>query len=70
MLLQDVVPSADADAQVGSAGCSTARIGNWILLLKDYWHGMMCAIVGGIQMGSALCEPHLSDRESNESSLT
>ena len=31
---------------------------------------MMCAIVGGIQMGSALYEPHLSDRESNESSLT
>ena len=40
------------------------------LLLKDYWHGMMCAIVGGIQMGSVLYEPHLSDRESNESSLT
>ena len=39
-------------------------------LFKDYWHGMMCAIVGGIQMGSALYEPHLSDRESNESSLT
>ena len=40
------------------------------LLLKDYWHGMMCAIVGGIQMGLALYEPHLSDRESNKSSLT
>ena len=34
------------------------------LLLKDYWHGMMCAIVGVIQMGSALYKPHLSDRES------
>ena len=39
------------------------------LLLKDYWHGMMCAIVGGIQMGLALYKPHLSDRESNKSSL-
>ena len=67
---------ADADAQVGSAGCSTAHIGNgrcWdvkIFLLKDYWHGMMCAIVGGIQMGSALNKPRVSDRERNESSLT
>ena len=40
------------------------------LLLEDYWHGMMCAIVGGIQKGLALYEPHLSDRKSNESSLT
>ena len=40
------------------------------LFLKDYWHGMMCAIVGGIQMGSAFYKPHLSDRESNELSLT
>ena len=40
------------------------------LLLKDYWHGMMCAIVGGIQMGSALYEPHSTDRESNKSSVT
>ena len=39
-------------------------------LLKNYWHGMMRAIVGGIQMGSALYKPHLSDRESNKSSLT
>ena len=40
------------------------------LLLKDYRHGMMCAIVGGIQIGSALYKPHLSDRESNKSRLT
>ena len=40
------------------------------LLLKDYWHGMMCAIVRGIQMGSTLYKPHLSDRESNKSRLT
>ena len=40
------------------------------LLLKDFWHGMMCAIVGGIQMGLTLYKPHLSDRESNESRLT
>ena len=54
MSLQDVVPSADANAQVGSAGCSTARIQNRTLLGRqdfapqDYWPGMMCAIVGGI----------------------
>ena len=40
------------------------------LLLKDYWHGMMSAIVGGIPKGSDLYEPRLSDRKSNESSLT
>ena len=32
MALQDVIPLADADAQVGSAGCSTARIGSRTLL--------------------------------------
>ena len=32
MSLQDVVPLADANAQVGSAGCSTAHIGNRTLL--------------------------------------
>ena len=40
------------------------------LLLKDYWHGMLCAIVGGLQLGLTVYKPCLSDRESNESSLT
>ena len=40
------------------------------LPLKDYWHGMMCAIVGGLQLGLTVYKPHLSDRESNKSSLT
>ena len=40
------------------------------MLLKDYWHGMMWAIVGGLQMGPALYDPHLSDKGSNKSSLT
>ena len=39
------------------------------LLIKGYWHGMMCAIVGGLQLGLTVYKPHLSDRESNESSL-
>ena len=36
------------------------------LLFKDYWHGMMCAIVGGLQMGLALYDTYLSDSESND----
>ena len=74
MSLQDVIPSADA--QVGSAGCSTASIGGWTLLgpqgfdPQGLWHGMMCAIVGGIQTGLTLYKLHLSSRESNKSRLT
>ena len=40
------------------------------LLLKDYWHGTMCAIVEDIQKGWTLYKPNLSDRKSNESRLT
>ena len=40
------------------------------LLLGDYWHRTMCAIVQEIRKGWALYEPHLSDRKGNESSLT
>ena len=45
------------------------EVGHWwdfkSLLLEDYWHGTMCAIVGDIQKGWALYEPYLSDRKSN-----
>ena len=60
----------------GPVGCSTASIGTRTLLgLQEIAHQGLLAWndvcnVGGIQMGSVLYEPHLSDRESNESSLT
>ena len=56
-----------AQLLVSEVGCFWDLKG---LLLKGFWHGMMCAIVGAIQMGSTLNKPHLSDREVNKSRLT
>ena len=56
-----------AQLLVSEVGCCWDLKG---FLLKSFWHGMMCAIVRAIQRGSTLYEPHLSDRESNESRLT
>ena len=39
------------------------------MLLEDYWRGMMCVIVWGIQKGLAVYKPNLSGRKGNESSL-
>ena len=75
MLLQDAIPSANAHtlgvlvAQLLVSGVGRCW-GFKSFLLNDYWHGMMCAIVGGIQMGLALYKPHLSDKECNKLSLT
>ena len=60
----------------GPVGWSTAIIGSGTLLgLQEIapqgllaWNDV--CNVGGIQMGLVLYKPHLSDRESNKSSLT
>ena len=76
MSLQDVVPSAGADAQVGSAGCSTACIGSRTLLgLQEFAPQVLLAWNDVCNCwrhsnGFGFVQAHLSDRERNESSLT